>query len=56
MINITGLTKLIFMHDDKFSDIPTDINDIYHAPDYNWFTQAGHPTSTKTIEYFANKK
>ena len=43
-------------HNDRFSDIPTDINDIYYAPDYNWFTQTGHPTSTKTIEYFANKK
>lgn len=56
--NITG-TNAFFInnkHNDKFNDIPTDINNIYYAPDYNWFTQTGHPTSTKTIEYFANKK
>ena len=43
-------------HNDKFNDIPTDINNIYYTPDYNWFAQGGLPTSTKTIEYFANKK
>ncbi|MDP6680052.1 MAG: hypothetical protein QGG72_14305, partial [Verrucomicrobiota bacterium] len=56
--NITG-TNAFFInnkHSDRFSDIPIDINDIYYAPDYHQYTQVGHPTSTKTIEYFANKK
>ena len=30
-----------------------DIKDIFYPPDYNWFTQIGHSTSTKTIEHFA---
>jgi len=56
--NITGANAFFInnKHNDKFNDIPTDINNIYYAPDYNWFAQTGHPTSTKTIEYFANKK
>ena len=56
--NITGVSAFFInnKHNDKFNDIPTDINNIYYAPDYNWFAQGGHPVSTKTIEYFANKK
>ena len=56
--NITGANAFFInnKHNDKFNDIPTDINNIYYAPDYNWFAQGGHPVSTKTIEYFANKK
>ena len=37
----------------KFKDIPNDIKHIFYPPDYNWFTQIGHSTSTKTIEHFA---
>ena len=40
----------------EFEDVPKNINEIYYPPDYNWFTQIGHNTSTKTIEYFANNK
>lgn len=53
--NITG-TNAFFVrkeHMNKFKDIPNDINDIFYPPDYNWFTQIGHTTSPKTIEYFA---
>ena len=53
--NITG-TNAFFIHNkhmNKFKDIPDDINDIFYQPDYNWFTQIGHTTSPKTIEYFA---
>ena len=53
--NITG-TNAFFVHNkhkDKFKDIPKDIKDIFYPPDYNWFTQIGHSTSTKTIEHFA---
>jgi len=56
--NITG-TNAFFIHNkhkDKFNDIPKDINDIFYPPDYNWFTQIGHSTSTKTIEYFAKSQ
>lgn len=55
--NITG-TNAFFIHKkhiDKFNDIPKDINDIFYPPDYNWFTQIGHSTSIKTIEYFTKK-
>lgn len=55
--NITG-TNAFFVHKkhiDKFNDIPKDINDIFYPPDYNWFTQIGHSTSIKTIEYFTKK-
>lgn len=56
--NITG-TNAFFIntkYNEKFEDIPKDINQIYYAPDYNWFTQIGHTTNPRTIEYFANKK
>ena len=52
--NITG-TNAFFVnnkHKEKFKDIPKNIMDIFYPPDYNWFTQVGHPPSTKTIEYF----
>ena len=55
--NITG-TNAFFVntkHMDKFRDIPKNINHIYYPPDYNWFTQIGHTSSTETIEYFINK-
>jgi len=56
--NITGVNAFFInnKHNDKFNDIPTEINDIFYASDYNWFVQTGHPTSKKTLEYFANKK
>ena len=53
--NITG-TNAFFVHKkhlNKFKDIPNNIKDIFYPPDYNWFTQIGHSTSAKTIEYFA---
>ena len=53
--NITGTNAFFVLdkHKDKFKDIPKDIKDIFYPPDYNWFTQIGHSTSTKTIEHFA---
>ena len=43
----------LFNSDGAFFFHKKDIKDIFYPPDYNWFTQVGHPPSTKTIEYFA---
>ena len=56
--NITG-SNAFFINKkylNKFKDIPSNIDKIFYQADYNWFVQTGHKTSTKTIEYFANKK
>ncbi|MCA0034770.1 hypothetical protein [Mesorhizobium sp. B263B2A] len=52
--NVTGANAFFVKSDrlNKFSDVPTDIQELFFPSDYNWFYQRGHWTSPKTIEQF----
>lgn len=54
--NTSGINAF-FVHDsmmDKFSDIPTDLEELYSEPFYFFRRRRMHPTSVKTIEALIN--
>lgn len=52
--NITGSNSFFIRNDfkDKFSDIPTDINELFMPANYGIVTKVGHPVSPRTVENF----
>lgn len=56
--NLTG-TNAYFVkkkHAALFSDVPSELKDVFMPCDYNWFYIFGHPTSPKTVQIFLDRK
>jgi len=55
--NITGVNAFFVKqeHAAAFADVPAEAAELFEEADYNWFVQAGHPPSPRTIESFLTK-
>jgi len=52
--NVTGANAFFVAgrHTDSFADVPKEVDQLFMAPDYNWFLERGHMSDPRSIERF----
>ena len=52
--NVTGANAFFVAgrHAGSFGDVPKDVDELFMAPDYNWFLKRGHTSDPRSIEHF----